>query len=102
MFYLLILKKELKLFEILASHSDFISSDIESITVFMLSTGLVVSQHAVAAFHGQDFVVDTTVVSVLVSKVVQLLSQLSNKLVFLSTANCNSASGIMSLNKVSL
>jgi hypothetical protein len=90
--FLLILEKVLKLFKVLASHSDFVGSNIESVTVLMLSTGFVVSQHAVATFHGQDFVVDTTVVSVLVSEVVQLLSQLSDKLVFFSTANSNSTS----------
>ena len=97
--YLLILEEELKFFKVLASHTDLISGNVESISVFVLSTRLVISQHTVATLHGQNFVVDSTIVSVLISEIIQLLSEFSNQLVLFSTANGDSASGVVSLLK---
>jgi hypothetical protein len=47
---------------------------VESVTVLVFTAGSIVSEHSVAAFHVEDLVVDSTVVSVLVSKVVELLT----------------------------
>lgn len=49
----------------------------------MLTTSFVIAKHSVAILHRKNFVVDSSVVSVLISKVVKLLAELSNKLVFL-------------------
>lgn len=49
----------------------------------MLTTSFVIAKHSVAILHRENFVVDSSVVSVLISKVVKLLAELSNKLVFL-------------------
>ena len=49
----------------------------------MLRSGLVVGKHAKTVLHGEDLVVDATVVSVLVAQVVQTLTKLSDKLVLL-------------------
>ena len=48
-------------------------------------------------FHGEDLIVYTTVVSVLVSKVVELLTEFCNELVFLTASNLDSRACHVSL-----
>lgn len=62
---------------------------VEPVTVFVLTTGSVISEHSVTTFHVEYLIVDTTVISILVSQVVQLLTEFSDKLVFLGAANSN-------------
>ena len=56
----------------------------------MLTSGSVVSEHSVATFHVEDLIVNTAVVSLLVSEVVELLAELSDKLVLLTATDSNS------------
>jgi hypothetical protein len=56
----------------------------------VIASGFIVSKHSVAAFHVEDFIVHTAVVSLLVSEIVKLLTELSNKLVLLTRADGNS------------
>lgn len=58
-------------------------------TLIVSGTGLLVGKHSVATFHVEDFIVDTTVISVLVSEVIKLLTEFGNKLVFLGAADSN-------------
>lgn len=46
---------------------------VEALAIFVLAAGLVVSQHAQTVLHGEDLVVYTTVVSVLVAQVIEAL-----------------------------
>jgi hypothetical protein len=56
----------------------------------MFSASLVVNEHAIAVFHREYFVVDASVVAVLVAQVVELLAQFRDKLVFVGTPDFDS------------
>mgnify|MGYP007070380126 CR=1 FL=1 len=49
----------------------------------MFPTSLVVRKHAVAVLHVENFVIKSTVITGLTAEVVELLTELSNKLVLL-------------------
>lgn len=70
----LIGKEELEVFQLFASFTDLISGVVESVAVFVFTTCSIISEHSVTTLHVEDLIVDTTVVSVLVSKVVKLLT----------------------------
>lgn len=76
-------KQEFEVVELLARVGDLVTSTVEASSVFVLRAGLVVTKHAVSVLHGENFVINTSVVSVLVAEIVQLLAELSNKLIFL-------------------
>jgi hypothetical protein len=78
----LLLKQILEIIELLAGISDFIGGSVEAVAVFVFGSGLIVAKHAVAVFHRKNFVIDSAVVTVLVAEIVELLSKLSDKLVF--------------------
>jgi hypothetical protein len=78
----LFLKQVFEIIELLAGISDFIRGSVQAVAVFVFGSCLIIAEHAVAVFHGKDFVIDSTVVAVLVAEIVELLSELSNKLVF--------------------
>ena len=61
--------------------TDFVSVMVESLSVFVLAAGLVITQHADAVLHSENLVIDSAVVSVLISQVIEALSKLSDKLV---------------------
>ncbi len=61
--------------------TDFISVMVESLSVFVLAAGLVITQHADAVLHSENLVIDSAVVSVLISQVIEALSKFSDKLV---------------------
>jgi hypothetical protein len=65
---------------------------VESLTVVVVALGLVVLEHSDAVLHGVDLIRNTSVVSVLVSQVVQSLSEFSNQLVFLARLDLNTGS----------
>ena len=62
---------------------DVLSVAVESLAVLVLGAGLVVGEHARAVFHRENLIVDSSVVTVLVSQVVQTLSELCDELIFL-------------------
>ena len=66
---------------------DLIHSAIESEPVIVLAARLVVREHAVAILHSEDLIVHATVVSILITQVVQLLPQLGNELVLLARSD---------------
>jgi len=70
----LIGKEEFEVFQLFASFTDLISRVVESVTVFVFTTCSIISEHSVATFHVEDLVVDTAVISILVSKVIELLT----------------------------
>ena len=57
----------------------------------MLATGLVVTEHSVSVLHRENFVVDTAVITILVSQVVELLTKLGDQLVFLGGSDSHSS-----------
>lgn len=57
----------------------------------MLTSSFVIAKHSVAVLHRENFVIDSSVVSVLISEVVKLLAELSNKLVFLRASDLDSS-----------
>ena len=81
--HLLVGEEELEVFELAASVGDFISVSVKSLAVLVLAPGFVVSEHAQAVLHGEDLIIDSTVVPVLIAQIVKALAQLSNELVLL-------------------
>jgi len=80
----------LEVVKLLAGLTDLISLQVESISLVMIGSSLVIGKHSVATFHVEDLVVYSAVVSRLVSEVVKLLTELSNQLVLLGAADGNS------------
>ena len=60
---------------------------VEFKSVFMLASGFVVSQHSEPILHCENLIVDASVVAVLVSQVVQLLTQFGYQLVFVCSSD---------------
>jgi hypothetical protein len=87
---LLVREEELEVLKLAAGVLDLISVAVESVTVLVLSAGLVVSEHAHAVLHGENFVIDTTVVAVLVAQVVEALTKLGNELILLTGSDLDS------------
>jgi hypothetical protein len=65
---------------------------VEPLAVLVLGAGLVVGKHASAVFHRENFIVDASVVAVLVPQIVEALSQLCDELVFLRGADFDAGS----------
>lgn len=85
----LISEHELEVVKSLAGFTDLVRLHVKCVALIVLTSGSVVGQHSVASFHVEDFVINTTVVSLLVSEVVKLLAELSDKLVLFTTADGN-------------
>ena len=98
---LLVCKEELEVLELLASVLDFVGGTVESLSVFVLASRLVVGEHSVAVFHREDLIVDATVVTVLIPQVVELLAQLGNQLVLLTASDLNARASHASLQESS-
>lgn len=88
--HLLVREEELEVLELTAGVLDLIGVAVESLTVLVLRAGLVVGKHAHAVLHGENFVIDATVVAVLVAQVVQALTELSNELILLTGSDLDS------------
>ena len=89
MFDLLVREQELEVFKLFAGIRDLICTSVHPFSVLMLTTCLVVRKHTVAVFHCKDLVVNSTVVTVLVSEIVKLLTQLSDQLILLTASDLN-------------
>ena len=72
------------------SVANLISIVVESFSVLMFAASFVVTEHAHSVFHCENLVVDSTVVSVLVSQVIEALSKLSDKLILFGGSNLDS------------
>lgn len=59
----------LELLQLTTSVLDIVDSSVELKSVIVLAPGLVVAEHAVAVFHRENFIVDATVVAVLVAQI---------------------------------
>lgn len=94
---LLVCEEELEVLELFAGVLDFISGTVESLSVLVLASGLVVREHAVAVLHCEDLIVHPTVVTVLVPEVVELLAQLGNQLVLLAASDLDARASHASL-----
>ena len=68
--YLLVLEEVLEVIELLAGVSNFVGATVETGSVLLLTSGSIVGEHSVAVLHGEDLVVDSTVVTILVSQVI--------------------------------
>ena len=95
--HLLIGEHELEVFKLLAGLGNLVSRVVKSVPVFVLGTGLVVGEHAVATVHRENLVVYTAIITVLVAQIVQLLPQLGNQLVFLTGTEGNARIKLMRL-----
>ncbi len=58
----------------LSRFGDLIGGTFKAGPVLVLSSVLVVMEHTIAVFHGEYFVINASVISVLIPKVVELLS----------------------------
>ena len=63
---------------------------IVPLAVLVLAPGFVVSKHAQAVLHGENLIIDSTVVPVLIAQIVKALAQLSNELVLLRGSDLDS------------
>ena len=90
--HLLVVEKELEVFELAAGVGNFIGVPVKPLAVLVLRTGLIVGKHAYTVFHGENFVVDAAVVAILIAQIVKPLAQLSDQLVLLRRSNLNSTS----------
>ena len=68
--HLLVVKEELEVLELSASVRDLVRVAVESLTVLVLRTSLIVGEHANTVLHGENFVVDTAIVAILVAEIV--------------------------------
>lgn len=69
----------LQIFKLLAIVANIVGSAIETATVVVLAAQLVIREHAVAIFHRENFIIDSAEITILVAKVVKLLTELSNE-----------------------
>ena len=81
--HLLVIEEELEVLELATGVRDLVGVAVESLAVLMLWTSLIVGKHANTILHGENLVVYTTVVAILVAQIVKSLAKLSNKLVLL-------------------
>jgi len=81
--HLLVREEELEIFELSARVRDLVCVAVQSFAALVLTPGLVVGEHAQTVLHRENLVVHAPVVSVLVSQVVESLTQLCDQLVFL-------------------
>ena len=88
--HLLVVKEELEVLELSASVRDLVRVAVKSLTVLVLRTSLVVSEHTHTVLHGENLVVDTAIVAILVAEIVEALTQLGDQLVLLRRSNLNS------------
>ena len=88
--HLLVVKEELEVLELSASVRDLVRVAVKSLTVLVLRTSLVVSEHTHTVLHGENLVVDTAIVAILVAEIVEALTQLGDQLVLLRGSNLNS------------
>ena len=88
--HLLVREEELEVLELAACVRDLIGVSVKTLAVLVLAPGFVVSEHAQAVLHGEDLVVDTTVVPVLVAQIVKALTQLGDELVLFRGSDLDS------------
>ena len=65
--HLLVVEEELEVLELSASVRDLVRVAVKSLTVLVLRTSLVVSEHTHTVLHGENLVVDTAIVAILVA-----------------------------------
>lgn len=92
----LVLEEELEVIQLFASICNFISATVKALSVLHFTSSLVVRKHTVAVLHGEDFVAHSSVVAVLVAKSVQLLAEVSDKLVLFGASDFDSGSSFHS------
>ena len=81
--HLLVIEEEFEILKLAARVRDLVRVAVKSLTILVLGTGFIVCQHANAILHGENLVVDTAVVTILVAQVVKTLAKLCDKLVLL-------------------
>lgn len=79
--------KEFKFLKLATLVTDFAALSVDSESGVVLIAYLVIREHSVAVFKGVNLIVDTTVVPLLVSEVVELLAEFSDELVFFAASN---------------
>ena len=88
--HLLVVKEELEVLELSASVGNLVRVAVKSLTVLVLRTSLIVGEHTHTVLHGKNFVVDAAIVAILVTEIVEALTQLGDQLVLLRRSNLNS------------
>ena len=75
---LLVREEEFEILKLAAGIRDFVGITVESLAVLMLGTSLVVSEHTDSVLHSKNLVIDTSIISVLITKIVETLAKFSD------------------------
>jgi len=84
---------EFEILELAALVANVAALSVDNESGVVLVASLIIGEHPVAVLKRVDFVVDTLVVTLLVAKIVEILAELSNKLVFLTASDLDT--GVM-------
>ena len=90
----------LEVFDLLAAVSNLIHASVESGSSLHFRPNFLLTQEFVPVLHGENFIVNSSVVSLLVLKVVKLLSQLSDQLVFIRASDFHSSLSLNQQNRL--
>lgn len=82
----------LEVFNLLAAVGNLVHAAVKSSTAFHFRSDLLLTQELVAVIHRENLVVDSTVVTLLILKVIELLSQLSNQLILVAASDTHRGS----------
>ena len=82
-FNLLLSEEELEVIDLFAKVCNLIHVAVESGSLLELRPHLIIREMSVSAFSNMDLISDSLVITVLALEIVKLLSQFSNKSVFL-------------------
>ena len=80
----------LEVLDLLAAVGDLVHASVKSGSSLHFGSDFLLAQQLVPVLHGENFIVNSSVVSLLVLEVVQLLSQLSDELVLVRASDLNS------------
>jgi hypothetical protein len=79
-----------EILNLLSAIGDLIHASVESSSALHLGSDFFFREEFISIFHGENLVVNTSVVSLLVLEIVELLSQLGDELVFVRASDFDS------------
>ena len=88
----LFVSEELEFFELATLVTNFTTLSIDGESGVVFGACLIIGQHSVAIFERVVLIVHTTVVSLAVTEVVELLAELGNELIFFALADFDARS----------
>ena len=83
----LFVSKELEFFELATLVTNFTTLSIDCESGIVFGACFIIGHHSVAIFERVDLVIHSTVVSLAVTEVVELLAELCNELIFFALAD---------------